>query len=53
MQEPEFSQYDIDTLKDDVMMVYRFADDLLQDPYKRLLDSLEKINDSMNEETEI
>ena len=53
MQEPEFSQYDIDTLKDDEMMVYRFADDLLQDPYKRLLDSLEKINDSMNEETEV
>ena len=53
MQEPEFSQYDIDTLKDDVMMVYRFADDLLQDPYKRLLDSLEKINDNMNEETEV
>jgi hypothetical protein len=32
--------------------VYKVADILLQDPYKRLLDSLEKIADSQNDEEE-
>ena len=39
-------------MKNDMTMVYRLADELLQDPYKRLLDSLERINDSINEEVE-
>lgn len=52
LQEPQFQQYDPDTLKNDMTMVYRLADELLQDPYKRLLDSLERINDSINGEVE-
>ena len=34
----------------DMAQVYKAADTLLQDPYKRLLDGLEKIADSKNEE---
>lgn len=32
--------------------VFQLADELLQDPYKRLLNSLEKINDNLSAETE-
>ena len=46
--EPQLQQYDLS----DMSQVYRVADILLQDPYKRLLDSLEKIADSQNEEEE-
>ena len=46
MADPQLQQYDLS----DMTQVYRVADILLQDPYKRLLDSLEKIADSHNEE---
>lgn len=39
-------------LKNDMSLVYRAADMLLQDPYKRMLDSLEKIANAQNEELE-
>lgn len=52
LQEPEFQQYDIDTLSKDFNQAYKLADELLQDPYKRLLDSLEKLNDKLNGDTE-
>ena len=48
MADPQLQQYDLS----DMTQVYRVADILLQDPYKRLLDSLEKIADSQNEEQE-
>ena len=48
MADPQLQQYDLS----DMAQVYRVADILLQDPYKRLLDSLEKIADSQNEEQE-
>ena len=48
MDDPQLQQYDLS----DMTQVYRVADILLQDPYKRLLDSLEKIADSHNEEQE-
>lgn len=44
--DPLLQQYDLS----DMAQVYKVADILLQDPYKRLLDSLEKIADSKNEE---
>ena len=44
--DPLLQQYDLS----DMAQVYTVADILLQDPYKRLLDSLEKIADSKNEE---
>lgn len=46
--DPVLQQYDLS----DMSQVYKVADILLQDPYKRLLDSLEKIADSQNEEEE-
>lgn len=46
--EPQLQQYDLS----DMTQVFQAADILLQDPYKRLLDSLEKIADSQNEEEE-
>ena len=46
MADPQLQQYDLS----DMSQVYKVADILLQDPYKRLLDSLEKIADSQNEE---
>ena len=48
MADPQLQQYDLS----DMTQVYRVADILLQNPYKRLLDSLEKIADSHNEEQE-
>ena len=39
-------------LKNDMSLVYKAADMLLQDPYKRMLDSLEKIANAQNEEQE-
>ena len=39
-------------LKNDMSSVYKAADMLLQDPYKRMLDSLEKIANAQNEEQE-
>lgn len=48
MADPQLQQYDLS----DMTQVYRVADILLQDPYKRLLDSLEKIAESHNEEQE-
>jgi hypothetical protein len=48
MADPQLQQYDLS----DMTQVYRVADILLRDPYKRLLDSLEKIADSHNEEQE-
>ncbi len=39
-------------LKNDMSLVYKAADILLQDPYKRMLDSLEKIANAQNEEQE-
>lgn len=52
LQEPEFQQYDIQSLKQDMNSVFKLADELLQDPYKRLLDSLENINGNLSAETE-
>ena len=46
--DPQLQQYDLS----DMSQVYKVADILLQDPYKRLLDSLEKIADSKNDEEE-
>lgn len=46
--DPELQQYDLS----DMSQVYKVADTLLRDPYKRLLDSLEKIADSKNDEEE-
>lgn len=46
--DPLLQQYDLC----DMSQVYKVADILLQDPYKRLLDSLEKIADSKNEDEE-
>ena len=46
--DPQLQQYDLC----DMAQVYKVADILLQDPYKRLLDSLEKIADSQNDEEE-
>ena len=46
--DPQLQQYDLS----DMSQVYKVADILLQDPYKRLLDSLEKIADSKSEEEE-
>ena len=46
--DPQLQQYDLS----DMSQVEKVADILLQDPYKRLLDSLEKIADSQNDEEE-
>lgn len=46
--DPQLQQFDLT----DMAQIYKVADILLQDPYKRLLDSLEKIADSHNEEEE-
>lgn len=46
MSEQQLQEYDLS----DMAQVYQVADILLQDPYKRLLDSLEKIADNQNEE---
>ena len=44
--DPQLQQYDLS----DMTQVFQVADILLQDPYKRLLDNLEKIADTPNEE---
>lgn len=46
MEDPQLQQYDLS----DMAQVYQVADILLQDPYKRLLDSLERVVESHNEE---
>ncbi len=46
MADAQLQQYDLS----DMSQVFQVADILLQDPYKRLLDSLEKYADSHNEE---
>lgn len=48
LSDPQFEQYDLT----DMAQVYRIADILLQNPYKRMLDCLEKIAMANNEETE-
>lgn len=48
MAEPQFSTYDLT----DMNQVYRVTDMLLKDPYKRMLDSLERIANSQTEEQE-
>lgn len=48
MDDPLLQQYDLR----DMAQVFKVADILLQDPYKRLLSSLERIADSHNEEEE-
>ena len=48
MADPQLQQYDLR----DMAQVYQVADILLQDPYKRLLNSLEKIAESQNDEEE-
>ena len=48
LNDPQLQQYDLS----DMTQVYRVADILLQDPYKRMLDSLEKIAIAQNEDTE-
>lgn len=46
LNEPEFQQYDLS----EPMQVFRVADLLLQDPYKRMLASLERITSSQIED---
>ncbi len=46
--DPQLQQFDLS----DMSQVYQVADILLQDPYKRLLDSLEKIADNQSDEEE-
>ena len=46
MEEPQLQGYDLS----DMSQVFQVADILLQDPYKRLLDSLEKISANTREE---
>lgn len=48
MSEPEFREFDLS----DMNQVYRVADMLLKDPYKRMLDSLERIANAQAEEQE-
>lgn len=48
LSDSQLQQYDLA----DMMQVFRVADILLQDPYKRMLDSLEKIAMANNDETE-
>ena len=48
LSDPELDKYDLT----DMTQVYRVADILLQDPYKRMLDSLEKIAMSNNDTEE-
>ena len=48
MDDPELQKYDLA----DMAQVYEVADILLQDPYKRLLNSLEQMVASRNEEEE-
>ncbi len=48
MEEPELRQFDLT----DLNQVFQVADILLQNPYKRLFDSLEKISDSQNNDEE-
>lgn len=43
LNEAEFSKFDLT----DMSQVYKVADILLQNPYKRLLDSLEKLNETL------
>ena len=50
LQSPEFQDFHIEDFSSDMMQVYRLADALLQDPYKRLLSSLENINKVEEEE---
>ena len=47
MQEPEREKY---SDLDDMYNVFKAADIILQDPYKRMLDAIEKINDNLKEE---
>lgn len=47
MQEPELEKY---SDLDDMYNVFKAADIILQDPYKRMLDAIEKINDNLKEE---
>ena len=49
LQEEEFRQINIDDFQNDMNQVYKVADALLQDPYKRLFDSLEKFSDKKEE----
>lgn len=46
MSEPQLQQFDLS----DIFQIYQVADILLQNPYKRLLDSLEKIAENTIEE---
>lgn len=48
LNEPELRTYDLSAID----QVYKVADILLKDPYKRLLNSLEKINDNLNMESD-
>ena len=52
LQMPEFENISVDDLSQDMTLVYKVADILLQDPYKRLLESLEKVNNNIKEEEE-
>lgn len=46
LEEPELRDYDLSAMD----QVFKVADVLLKDPYKRLFDSLEKINDDLKSE---
>ena len=48
MADPLLQNFDLS----DMAQIYKVADIMLQDPYKRLLDSLEKLSDSQSEEEE-
>lgn len=47
MQEPELEKY---SDLDDMYNVFKAADIILKDPYKRMLDAIEKINDNLKED---
>lgn len=47
--DPELQAYSIEDMKD-MKCVFEVADFLLQDPYQRLLDAVERINDNLKED---
>ncbi len=52
LQSDEFKDIDVSSLSSDMSVVFKVADRMLQDPYKRLLGSLQKINENLTEDTE-
>jgi hypothetical protein len=53
LQSPEYKDFEMESLSTDMNMVYKLADTLLQDPYKRLLDSLERLGNNLKDDMEV